>query len=144
MQIYVDILVQLHAEMIVVVDVKTDVVEAALVRIALDHVDLVATEDVQIYALMDAKQDAKIRVQMAVAHVLMLVQMHVLTVLIHADNRAALDARVVAKAAAKQTVPMTVLLIVLQRAAAPVLELTDLRVDQYKTLLQTTQEVKYL
>lgn len=136
MQIYVDILVQLHAEMIVVVDVKTDVVEAALVRIALDHVDLVATEDVQIYALMDAKQDAKIRVQMAVAHVLMLVQMHVLTVLIHADNRAALDARVVAKVVVKQIVPMTVLLLALLLVVEHVLELMDLRVVQHKTLLK--------
>ena len=73
-----------------------------------------------------------------------LVQMNVLVARLHVGLDVLTDAKAAVKAVAKQIVLMTVLPIVLLRAAAPVLELMDLRADQHKTLLQTTQEVKYL
>lgn len=73
-----------------------------------------------------------------------LVQMNVLVARLHVGLDVLTDVKVAAKVAVKQIVPMTVLLIVLQRAVEHVLELMDLRVVQYRTLLQTTQEVKYL
>lgn len=73
-----------------------------------------------------------------------LVQMNVLVARLHVDLDVLTDARAVAKVVVKQTVPMTVLLIALLLVVEHVLELMDLKVDQYKTLLQTTQEVKYL
>lgn len=144
MQIYVDILVQLHAEMTAVEDVKTLVKEVARGLIALGHVDLFAAVDALVTARMDVKQDVKILALMVVVHVVMNVLMRVQIVLVHADNRAALDAKVVAKAVVKQIALMIVLLIVLRLVEEHVLELMDLRVVQHKTLLQTIQEVKYL
>lgn len=72
------------------------------------------------------------------------VQMNVLVARLHVDLDVLTDVKVVVKAAAKQIVPMTVLLTALQRVEEHVLGLMDLRVVQYRTLLQTTQEVKYL
>ena len=74
----------------------------------------------------------------------MLVKMNVLVARLHVDLDVLTDVRAVAKAAVKQIVPMTVLPIVLLLVEEHVLELMDPRVDQHKTLLQTTQEVKYL
>ena len=74
----------------------------------------------------------------------MFVQMNVLIARLHVGLDVLTDAKAVVKVAAKQIVPMTVLLIVLRLVEEHVLELMDLRVDQHKTLLQTTQEVKYL
>ena len=73
-----------------------------------------------------------------------LVQMNVLVARLHVDLDVLTDARAAVRVVVKQIALTTVLLIVLQRAAAHVLELMDLKVDQHKTLLQTTQEVKYL
>lgn len=73
----------------------------------------------------------------------MLVQMNVLVARLHVDLDVLTDARVAVRVVVKQIALTIVLLTVLQLVEEHVLELMVLKVDQHKTLLQTTQEVKY-
>ena len=131
----VGILVRILAEKIAAEDVKIHVVELVPV-IVLGHVDLFVAVGALVTVRMDVKQDVKILALMAVVHALTHVLMRVPIALIHADNRVVLVAKAAVKVAAKQIVPMTVLLIVLRLVVEHVLELMDLKVVQHKTLLK--------